>query len=214
MQNLLIVGAGAFAREVYEHAHASIGYGTDFQIKGFLEGNIPLRPEAYGLVPMPVIASITDYEIQEDDVFIIALSDTSVKEAIAGIIDAKGGKYMNLIHKTAIVSPRAQLGKDIIICQNTTISCDCRIGDHVMVNVCSEVGHDVEIGNFTSIMCYVDITGYVKIGTHTFWGSGSRAIPHSVIGDHVTVGAGSVILKSAHAGRTYFGVPARPVLKI
>lgn len=37
MKNLLIIGARGFGREIYNLALESIGYGTEFTIKGFLD---------------------------------------------------------------------------------------------------------------------------------------------------------------------------------
>ncbi|WP_427113992.1 NeuD/PglB/VioB family sugar acetyltransferase [Megasphaera sueciensis] len=213
MKRLLIIGTGGFAREVYWHAQNSIGYGTEFEIKGFLEGTLPLEPEKYFLLPAKVYENVTSYEVQKDDVFVIALANSQVKNEIANIITEKGGHFINLIHKTALVAPNAILGEDLILCPYTIVTCDTTIGSHVMFNLYSSIGHDSIVGDYTSIMCYVDIAGNVKIGTHNFWGNCSLAIPGSQIGDDVIVGAGAVILKKIEDNQTVVGIPAREVHK-
>lgn len=208
MKHLLIVGTGGFAREVYWHAQNSLGYKTEYGLKGFLEGNVPLQQDTYSLLPMPVLSNVTDYKPEENDVFVIAIANAKVKEKISKIILSKNGEFINVVHKTAMVSPLAILGKDIILCPYVMISCNTIIGDHVMFNAYSDLGHDSVVGAFTSIMCHVDITGKVKVGTHTFWGSGARALPSSKIGDNAIVGAGSVVLKKVKPNTTVFGNPA------
>ena len=37
MKNLIIIGTGGFALEVYEHAQNSLGYGSEYKIKGFID---------------------------------------------------------------------------------------------------------------------------------------------------------------------------------
>lgn len=211
VKNLLIVGTGDFAREVYWHAHHSLGYGEKFVIKGFLEGNVPLNPEVYDILPKPVFNNVINYEVQVNDVFVIALANTQAKKAIVSILEAKNAVFINLIHKTAMVADDAKLGKDVILCQFTTVSSNVEIQDHVMLNAYTSLGHDAVLGQYSSCMGHVDITGHVLVGEGTFWGSGSRALPHSKIGDYAKVGAGSVVLRKVKAGQTVFGVPATAI---
>lgn len=211
MKQLLIVGTGGFAREVYWHAQQSVGYKTQYEIKGFLEGNVPLAKDAYELMPAEVFDNVLNYQIQFDDVFVIALANSTVKNKIAHILAQKGGEFINLIHKTALISPQAKVGVDVILCPYTIVTCNTVIGSHVMFNLYSSMGHDSQVGDYSSLMCYVDIAGDVHIGDHTFWGNCSLAIPGSRIGDYVTVGAGAVILKTVETGQTVVGVPAKTV---
>jgi len=209
MKNLLIIGTGGFAREVYWHAQNSIGYGEEFLIKGFLEGNVPLA-EHYEL-PLPVLGKVENYVIEENDVFVVAIAGANVKKIIVEMLLNKGAEFINLIHKTAMVSSSAELGKGIIICPFVMISCNTIVGNHVMFNAYSSLGHDAQIGDFSSTMGHVDITGNVKAGIGTYWGSGSRALPSSKIGDYAKVGASSVVLRKVKAGETVFGIPAMPI---
>ena len=211
MKELLIVGTGGFAREVFWHAHNSLGYGTEFTIKGFLEGNVPLDKTKYTLLPAQVLENVLNYKISENDVFVLALANSKLKELLAGIIASNGGEFINLIHETAMVSDTAQLGIGIILCQFTSISCNTVVGNHTMLNAYSGFGHDCKIGDYSSVMAHVDITGNVSVGTHTFWGSGSRALPGSKIGNYATVGAGSVVIRKVKDGKTVFGVPAMEI---
>ena len=65
MKNLIIIGTGAFAREVFWHAQQSIGYDVDWRIKGFLDGDVKLAPEDYARLPenIPVLGDVNGYEI-------------------------------------------------------------------------------------------------------------------------------------------------------
>lgn len=211
MKKLFIIGTGGLAREVYWHAQNSIGYKTQYELKGFLEGDVPLDASKYNLLPMQVVDNVINYEIEENDVFIIAIADGECKEKIAKIIEEKKGEFINLIHNTALVSPLAKIGKGILICPFVIISCNTSVGNHVTFNSYSDLGHDAIVGDYTSIMSHVDITGNVLVGAHTFWGSGARALPSSKIGNYARIGAGSVVLRKVKDGQTVFGVPAMPI---
>ena len=211
MKNVVIIGTGGFAREIYGILHSSIGFGTDFIFKCFIEGDVPISNERNELLPGPFCGTVLDYIPDKDDVFAMGIADMEAKERIVTIVKSKGGSFLSLIHKTALVSEYAKIGEGVVICPYCGISCNVVIGDHVTINSFSGVGHDAEIGAFSSIMSHVDITGNVHVGSHTFWGSGSRALPHSKIGSHATIGAGSVVLKKVKDNQTVFGVPAKSI---
>ncbi len=55
MKDLIIIGVGGFAREVYWHAQNSIGYRTEWDIKGFLDGDVILSEKEYNKLPLRVL---------------------------------------------------------------------------------------------------------------------------------------------------------------
>ena len=53
LKHLVIIGVGGFARECYWHAQGSIGYDEDWDIKGFLDGDVKLKSEEYEKLELP-----------------------------------------------------------------------------------------------------------------------------------------------------------------
>ncbi|MBF1688575.1 MAG: NeuD/PglB/VioB family sugar acetyltransferase [Selenomonas sp.] len=211
MKHLLIIGIGGFAREVFWHAHESIGYGTDWDIKGFLDGDVKLAAEEYEKLSAPVLGDVVAYVPQPEDCFICAIGSPQVKEKlIQGILD-KGGEFINIIHRTAIVHPTVQMGRGNILCPLVHVLDHARVGNFVTFNGRSGMGHDAEIGDYSSVMSAADITGYVRAGRRTFWGSGARAVPHSRIDDDAVIGVASVVFRHVKKGVTVFGNPAMPI---
>ena len=211
MKNVIIIGTGGFAREVFDLVHNSFGYGTEFIFKGFIEGDVPISAERNKLLPGLFYGTVLDYVPDKDDIFVLAIGDVAAKERIVAIIKNKGGGFLRLIHKTSFVSEYARLGEGVVLCAYTGISSNATVGDYVTLNSYSGIGHDSVVGAYSCIMSHVDITGNVHVGTHTFWGSGSRALPHSKIGSHATIGAGSVVLRKVKDKQTVFGVPAKSI---
>ena len=63
MKNLIIIGARAYGREVYNIAIQTKEYNTDWVVKGFLDNDdsvLSNYPDSYP----PIISSIDDYIIQ------------------------------------------------------------------------------------------------------------------------------------------------------
>ena len=211
MKHLVIIGAGAFAREIYWHAKECNGYEKDFDIKGFLDGDLKLEEAEYKKLQMPVLGDVQNYKIEQDDVFTCAIGTPSVRKKMVEIIQNRNGQFINLIHRTSILQGHINMGKGIILCPFTLVGDNVNLGDFVMVNTASTIGHDASIDEYTCLMAHVDITGYSKVGKNVYFGSGSRMLPHSRVDDNAFVGAGSVVLKHVKKGIKVFGVPAIPI---
>ena len=208
MKNLIIIGVGGFAREVFWHAQKSRGFGVDWQIKGFLDGDIKLAAADYELLPAKVLGDVNGYEICGDDVFTCAIGTPHARKVLCEKILARGGEFMNLISTLAYVMPTVELGRGVIVCPYVNIGDRARLGDFVAVNDVSVIGHDAQIGNFSCVMPQANIGGKAKVGAEVFVGSGAIVLPKAKVGDGATVGAGSVVLKKVRAGATVFGNPA------
>lgn len=208
MKNLIIIGAGGFAREVYWHAQKSLGFGEEWQIKGFLDGDVNLAAEEYARLPDKVLGDIDTYEICSDDVFACAVGSPKVRRHLVEKILARGGEFINLISKLAQIIPTAKIGRGVIVSPFVGISDRAQVGDFVALNAQTIIGHDVRLGNFSCVMPHVHIAGNCKIGAEVFVGSGAIVLPKAKVGDGATVGAGCVVLKKVRAGATVFGNPA------
>lgn len=211
MKHLIIIGVGGFAREVYWHAKTSIGYGDEWDIKGFLDGDVKLSQNEYNKLSVGVLGDINDYVIQLDDVFVCVIGEPKVKAKLVGRVLERGGRFINLIHTTASICETARMGMGNILLPNSCLSDNVTIGDYTTINTFSGLGHDAELGDFSTLSSGVDIMGYAKVGSKVFLGSGARALPHSKIEDNAYVGAGSIVFKRVKKGLKVFGNPALPI---
>ena len=208
MKNLIIIGVGGFAREVFGQAHDAQGFGVDWQIKGFLDGDVKLATKDYELLPAKLLGDINSYEICADDVFTCAIGTPSARRNLSEKILNRGGKFINIINKLAYVLPTVELGQGVIISPHTDIGDRAKIGDFVATNALTIIGHDAQIGNYSCIMPHAVISGKCKIGAEVFIGSGAIILPKAKVGNGATIGAGSVVLKKVREGVTVFGNPA------
>ena len=209
MKKLIIIGAGAFGREVFAWARQTPQHNTEWTIKGFLDDRVnALKDYDYDV---GIISGAEDYTPEENDLFVCALGDPASKQKYAEIILKKGGVFTNIIHPTTVLGHNVRLGKGIITCPHVTLSSDCRVGDFVSINGKSGIGHDVQIGDWSCIQSYCDLTGFAKIGKSVTVNSHGVVLPHVEVGDGAVVGAGSVVIKKVKPGTTVFGVPAMPL---
>ena len=210
MKNLVIIGAGGFAREVYWHSQMASGFDYEWTIKGFLDGDVKLSAEEYAKLPgdVTMLGDVDSYEILPDDVFTCAVGTPEVRKKLIEKILSRGGQFINIISEYAHIFPAAKIGKGVIVGLESGISDHVEIGDFAILNNVATIGHDTKIGKYTCIMSQVDVGGGSQIGDEVFIGSHATILNKVKIGNGAYVGAGSVVLKKVNAGAKVFGNPA------
>lgn len=209
MKDLIIVGAGGLGREVLQMCMEINKAENRWNIKGFIDDNLDALN---GLeCKYSVIGTIKDWQPAADEVFVLAIANPKIKKLIVEGLIAKGATFETVISPRAFVADNAKIGKGVVVSTFCFVSDNTVLGDYVFINAYTSIGHDTCLGEYSSTMAHVDITGCCKVGKETYWGSSAVALPSSVIGDNAKIGAGSIVLKKAKAGKTYFGVPAEEI---
>jgi len=210
MKNLIIIGARGFGREIYNIATQCKEYQKEWIIKGFLDDKLDSLDE---FVNYPkIISSVEDYEVQKEDVFICALGDVKYKKKYVSLIMVKGGKFVNIIHPTSIISNNTKLGLGIIICPFTYISNEVIIGNFVTIQSPCAIGHDVKIGEYCQINALSFFGGFSKLEDGVTINPGSMILPKKVIGENSTIGINSSVIGNIKPNKTVYGNPAIEII--
>jgi sugar O-acyltransferase (sialic acid O-acetyltransferase NeuD family) len=118
--------------------------------------------------------------------------------------------------ESARVSSHAQISDGHILCHNTLIEADVRIGRHFQCNVGSFVGHQCVIGDFVTLSPNVTCNGNVHIGPGVFVGAGAiirNGSPQEplVIGQGAIIGMGAVVTTCVEPHTIVYGNPAKAI---
>lgn len=208
---LFLVGAGALARELVSWIPLEATEWTEWAFAGFLSDSADALRD-YPEYSPGVVGDIGSFQPQPGDGFIMAIADPKAKLQIAQQLEARGAQFLNFIHASALVARHVQIGRGVVICPNTVVSCHAQIGDFVEINLASTIGHDVKIGPGCTLSAHVDITGFAVLEEGVFLGSHASVLPRARVGAYAKVGAGTVVLRSVNAGATVMGVPAKQIL--
>lgn len=208
MKDLIIIGAGGMGRSMYCIATNSIGYGTEFIVKGFIDDNIHQLDSFVGYPP--ILGTIDDYLVEKNDMFVCSIGETITKEKICEKLKHKGAKFQRLIHKTAIVRQNAYIGAGSIICEYAAIGADCKIGENSLIQPYATIAHDCKVGDYVRIDTRATLVGGVivenRVTIHT-----AAVLSHNVIvGEGAKVAACSFVIKKVKPGITVMGNPAKP----
>lgn len=128
---LVILGSGGYGNTVLDIAE-QLGY----KIVAILDD----KDEKH------LLSSYREY-ISDDIEFIVALGNNEFRLSWCEKIFNDGGKLATLIHKTAYVSPKANIGMGSAILPNSIVNTGTKVGVGCIVNLGAIIDHDCIIEN-------------------------------------------------------------------
>ncbi len=207
-KRLYIAGAGGFGREVAAWARDFCRAEKNWDLIGFLDDN----PAALGDFPsdLTVVGNVDSQRFEDRDRVFVAICEPRVKMQIVEKLQGRV-QFATIIHPTAIIGAHCRIGVGSILCPGVMLTTNVTIGDHVHLNLKVTIGHDSQVGSFSTLNSHADITGAVVVEEAVFMGSHAVVLPRGHVGAYSRVGAGSVVLRHVAAGDTVLGVPAHRV---
>lgn len=212
-RRLMIVGASSFGREMEGWLERVPEENRDWVISGYLDDN----PDGHGIIDYPssygFLGTIDNAEFLKDDLCIIAIADPVFKRNVVSKLKGRVS-FFSFISPDAIVGKFNIVGEGVVICPGSIITTNVDIGDFVTVNNSCNVGHDVVIGDYSSLMGSVTLSGGVNLGTDIYLGSKSTVTPKVSIASGSKIGAGSVVIRSIKKASVVFGNPAKAIKSV
>ena len=209
MKNLIIIGARGWGREVYATVLDTNDYKEGkITIKGFLDSKSDAFEGLRGTYP-PILGSVEDYEIQENDIFFVALGDSKWRKYYAEIIENKGGVFHTIISPDCTINETALIGEGSIISRWSSISDNVSIGKHVVTHNFCVIGHDAIVEDYGTLLNAAFMGGYAELGECSQMSPKSMIVPHKKVGKNVMVGAASVVINNVKDDLTVLGNPAK-----
>jgi len=209
MVDTLIIGAGGHGKVVLDILRSAEHY----RPVGFIDAD----PKLTGTIVcgMPVLGAIhlLNRLIAQHHIgaAIIAIGDNRARASYARAVDEARIPLINAIHKSAVVSTTAKLGRNVVVAANAVICTEAKVGDFSIVNTSATVDHECELGTAVHICPGAHLAGRVRVDADAFIGMGANIIQCLKIGSGAVIGAGAVVLADVPALSTAVGVPARVV---
>src|SRR6266403_1660541 len=187
MKKICIFGSGGFAKEVY-----ALALDCKYIVDAFID--VKENSDILGL-PVKTVEYYDTYKHYG----VLGIGSPKIREKI--VRENPNVEWISLIHPNAVISSlNIQIGKGAVICANSIITADIKIGDFVQLNLATTIGHDCIIGN-------------CLIGDRVYFGTGSSSKERINITSDSTIGAGACVLKSIIEPGVYVGIPATKIIK-
>lgn len=211
LKDIAIVGAGGFGKETLVMINQINAINPQWQVTGFYDDGVAAGSIVAGL---PVLGNLDALKrIDQELAVVVAVGDPKVKRSVVERIQQSNLYFPTLIHPVATIGENIKAGAGCIVTAGCRLTIDIALGDFVLLNLNTTIGHDVHIDSFTSVMPGVHLSGYVQVGEEVLIGTGASVLQNVTIGNRSVVGAGAVVNKNVEPNRTVAGVPARSIRK-
>jgi sugar O-acyltransferase (sialic acid O-acetyltransferase NeuD family) len=206
---LVIVGAGGLGREVLMLVRQINEVELRWNLLGFYDDQPPTTGER--VHELPWLGPIDALNQREDSVYAaVAIGSSQHRAAVVERLTSPRVHFATLIHPSVTLRPYqfVQVGAGCIVCQACILTCDIRLGRHVLLNLGCTIGHDAVLEDFCSLMPHANVGGEAYLESQVYLGTNATVINQVRVGRGAIVGAGAVAVRDVPARSTAVGVPA------
>lgn len=217
MHDLYLIGAGGLALQLC--GWFASGWVQGLRLRGFIDswgttGILErLGRAGDGLTAM----TFSSFTAAPADRFVMAVADPGAKRALLAEACRSCGiaeeQFVALMHPSAICSPECSigLGHGVVIGPYCIIEPHTLIGDFVTINMYASVGHDCEVGAFSTLSPRCAVLGGARVRHDCFLAAGATVNTGSEVGEHAYVGMNASVISAVPPWTRVYGVPARVV---
>ncbi len=219
---ILLMGAGAFARETYWAISENRDDFGKYSVTGFLDDDEnkrgkPLLPGSEGAATKKLeITGSLDHIIQsgfaEFDFILPAIGTTEAKKSFTQRLLAYNCRLPGpILHRSVQTGQDNTFGEGTIVFASSVISVNSQIGRQVNIYHQCSIAHDVIIDDFCNLSPGVHLAGGVHLEECVNLGIGALVMPRVTIGKWSVIGAGAVVNKDIPPYSVAAGVPAKVI---
>ena len=204
MKKYCIVGCGGCGQEV-------LGYLEDILGAECSETAVFMVTSG---VPAPTNLDIPVIHLDEFDptqyLTVVAIGSPYSRRAVVEQLPSNT-EYGTLIHPSAVVSKRAQIGVGTIIAPGCVVTTSVQIGAHSHINYNSTISHDCSTGDYFTTGPGARLNGGCTLGDGVYLGSNAAVKQRTQICSDVVIGMGGIVVKDIIETGTYIGVPVHKI---
>ena len=206
MKDIIILGAGGLGQEIAWLIEEINEAQKEWNLLGYLD----TYPATFNkeVLGYPVLGPHSLSQKYNDAYYILGYGDARLRRKTVEEISSNNVKWANLYSPTVRIHHTNKIGVGVVIGRYTDLTVNCKIGNFVMLNIHVVLGHNVKIGDYTIISPNVTINGNATID-HTCQIGANSFIKEVKVGNHVTVGASSCVVKDVESDCVVVGVPAK-----
>jgi len=211
---IAVYGAGGFGREVAWLAQSTVIGGEAVEVVCFIDDDETVCGAILNDLEVLPLSQVK--EQYPAACVVSGIGVPKMRELTMGKARAAGFGFATLVHPRTEMSKWVEIGEGTVICAGNILTTNITLGKHVQINLDCTIGHDVVMGDYTTLAPGVHVSGFVQCGKRVYIGTGAVIINGTkedpiTIGDDAIIGAGACVTKSIPAGQTWAGVPAKPL---
>jgi len=199
MQAVLLIGAGALARDIVD------GFGADAFVAAYVD------PE-FATASLAGVPVVTDWQEarRRASHYVLATADVAYRQRARAMARAASlPPAPAMVSSLARVAGDACLGAGCLIGHFAVIGPAARLGEDTLVMHSALVAHDASVGEGSVICAGACVNGNVHIGPRCFIGPNAVLMPKIEFGHDCLIAAGAACFRGAPALSSLIGNPAR-----
>ncbi|GAA1789078.1 acetyltransferase [Planosporangium flavigriseum] len=210
MRDLVIVGAGGFARETAAAVAAINEVTPTWRLRGFLDDNEALHGRCPYL-DVPVLDCVEAAgEMQAEVVVCVGNPhDYAARMRIVRRLALPPDRYATIVHPSAHVPAGCVVGHGSVLLAQVVLTAQVRVGAHVSVMPQVVLTHNDVVEEYATVASGVRLGGAVRVARGAYLGAGALVRESVTIGAWSQIGLGTVVLRDVPAGQVWAGNPAR-----
>ena len=209
MKKIVLFGAGGFARETAYLIERINNVRAAYELLGFIVDDDYYR-DGLEINGYPVLGTRQWLIAHKNEVVCTcAIGEPGPREAIQEELEQKGIQFETLISPDVELHSSVKVGAGSVIAHGVMMTVNIKIGKGVVINGCTTLGHDAEVGDYACVMGGCGLAGYVKIGRRVKIGGHAFIVPHITVEDDAVIAAGSAVFAKVRRERRVLGNPAR-----
>jgi sugar O-acyltransferase (sialic acid O-acetyltransferase NeuD family) len=214
VRDLLLIGAGGFARETAEAVRAINAAEPRWALQGFLDDSPGLQ--GTDIAGVPILGPIDSVHDHPDAAVVICTGrpDNYVsRRMLAERLGFGDDRYATLIHPTATLGDSCRVGAGSVLLAHVDLTADVAVGRHVAVMPQVVLTHDVVVEDFATLGSGVRVGGTARIAAGAYIGSGAHLREGVTVGERAMIGMSAVVVDDVPAERLWYGAPARDMAR-
>ena len=208
-QQVVILGAGSFAKEVYWAFIDANRENRVWTVLGYVDDD----PEKHGqhICGLPVLGYFSRLsKIKGTGIKVICgVGSPKIKEIFVRRAKQYGLGFCSIIHPSVVETFCMERGEGCVVAAGSILCPDVILKNHVSVNLAVTVGHDTILEDYVNLSPGVHLSGNVTVGMGADIGTGAAVIQGVEIGHWSTIGANASVIRDIPPHAVAVGVPTR-----
>jgi sugar O-acyltransferase (sialic acid O-acetyltransferase NeuD family) len=210
VRDLVIVGAGGFARETAAAAAAVNRVRPTWRVLGFVDDDPALHGTSRS--GLPILGSVDSVTGMPHAGVVVCVGNPRNYVARRHIVRRLGlpdDRYATVVHPAAEIGAGSVVGPGSVLLAGTVLTADVAVGSHVAVMPQAVLTHDDRVSDYTTVAAGVRVGGGAVLEQGAYVGSGALIREGVTVGAWSLIGMGSVVLRDVPPGQIWAGNPAR-----
>lgn len=206
---LIVVGSGGFSKDVVWAIQNANAAHPAYTLLGFCDDD----PAKHGQTIMgcPVLGApeAVAATLGEPACFICSIGDNAARQKVVARVLDLGWTPATIIDPSVMIAEEVEIGQGTYIGARAILSPRARIGNYVLINNHTTIGHDCIIEDFAQVAPGGRVSGFSVLKEGALLGANAVIAQGRTLGRFATLGASSFAMTNIPDGATAIGVPAR-----